>query len=78
MFPFREDALPAVVVRCDLMRLVIVGAGAVGGVLAALLHEAGHDVTVVARRRAGRPRRAPGSVPGVDLLARRAKNQLDT
>jgi 2-dehydropantoate 2-reductase len=31
------------------MRFVVYGAGAVGGVLGALLHEAGHDVTLVAR-----------------------------
>ncbi len=31
------------------MRYVVVGAGAVGGGTAALLHEAGHDVQLVAR-----------------------------
>lgn len=31
------------------MRYVVVGAGAIGGGVAALLHESGHDVTVVAR-----------------------------
>ncbi|MGY6498507.1 MAG: ketopantoate reductase family protein, partial [Microcella sp.] len=31
------------------MRVTVIGAGAVGGLLAALLHRAGHEVTVVAR-----------------------------
>ena len=31
------------------MRLVVFGAGAVGGVLGGLLHEAGHEVTLIAR-----------------------------
>src|SRR6185312_2583161 len=33
----------------DIVRIAIIGAGAVGGTLAALLGRAGHDVPVVAR-----------------------------
>lgn len=34
---------------CELQRLVILGAGAVGGTIGGLLHEAGHDVLLIAR-----------------------------
>ena len=36
------------------MKIVIMGAGALGSISAALLHAAGHDVTLVAQGGAGR------------------------
>ncbi|HEX4340153.1 MAG TPA: ketopantoate reductase family protein [Polyangiaceae bacterium] len=54
------------------MKLLVVGAGAVGGYYAAMLSRAGHDVTVVARGEHGRAIREHGlvvDIPGGTLTA---------
>jgi 2-dehydropantoate 2-reductase len=42
------------------MRFVVLGAGAIGGVVGARLHQAGHEVTLIARGEHGRAIRARG------------------
>ena len=57
------------------MRFVVYGAGAIGGVLGGRLHEAGHEVVLIAR---GDPsRRHPGARPAHRVAPRRGDGARD-